>query len=68
MTGDSIDLTETPQWRETEAGCVAEWQESRNIENNPDAREKWLKREQALADEKWPNMNDVPQSAESGIP
>jgi hypothetical protein len=48
-----MDLSELPQWRETEAGRVAEWQESRNIEQDPAAREKWLKRELALADEKW---------------
>jgi hypothetical protein len=48
-----MDLSEPPQWRETEAGRVAEWQESRNIEQDPVAREKWLNRELALADEKW---------------
>ena len=32
---------------------MAEWQESRAIEQDPEAREKWLKRELALADEKW---------------
>ena len=48
-----MDLSEPPQWRETEAVRVVEWQESRNIEQDPIAREKWLKRELALADEKW---------------
>jgi hypothetical protein len=48
-----VDLTEPAQWRTTEAGRVAEWQESRNIENDPVARAKWLEREQARADEKW---------------
>jgi hypothetical protein len=48
-----MDLSAPPQWRETEAGRVAEWQESRNIEQDPVAREKWLNRELALADEKW---------------
>jgi hypothetical protein len=49
----SKDLADPPQWRETEAGRVAEWQESRRIENDPQESEKWLKREQAAADEKW---------------
>jgi hypothetical protein len=48
-----MDLSAPPQWRETEAGRVAEWQESRNIEQDSVAREKWLKRELASADEKW---------------
>src|SRR5579864_7192442 len=48
-----MDLSEPPQWRQTEAGQVAEWQESRNIEQDLEAREKWLKRELAAADEKW---------------
>jgi len=48
-----IDLTDAPQWRQTEAGRVAEWQESRNIDNDPEAKEKWLKMEQARADENW---------------
>lgn len=47
------DLTAPPEWRETEAGRVAQWQESRNIEQDPDAREKWLRRELEAADEKW---------------
>jgi hypothetical protein len=49
----SLDLTDAPQWRETEAGRAAEWQESRNIDNDPAAKENWLKRQQAVADEKW---------------
>lgn len=48
-----MDLSELPQWRQTEAGRVAEWQESRAIEQDPEASERWLKRELALADEKW---------------
>ena len=40
-------------WRETEAGRAAEWQQSREIENDPQAKEKWLKRAQADADERW---------------
>jgi len=48
-----IDLAEPPQWRTTEAGKVAEWQESRNIENDPVLKAKWLETEQAEADKKW---------------
>src|SRR5207249_3717126 len=48
-----MNLGEIPQWRETEAGRVAEWQESRDIENDAEAKTKWLEREQARADEKW---------------
>jgi hypothetical protein len=48
-----IDLTEPAQWRTTEAGKVAEWQESRSIENDPVLKAKWLQAEQAKADEKW---------------
>ena len=40
-------------WRDTEAGRAAEWQQSREIENDPQAKEKWLKRAQADADERW---------------
>ncbi len=40
-------------WRETEAGRAAEWQESQKIENDPEAKEEWRKREQADADERW---------------
>jgi hypothetical protein len=47
------ELADTPQWRETEAGKVVEWQESRRIENDPQEREKWLKTALADADEKW---------------
>ena len=47
------DFNGTPQWRETEAGRASEWQESREIENDAQARANWLKREQAAADEKW---------------
>jgi hypothetical protein len=47
------DLSEPPQWWETEAGKVAEWQQSRQIENDPVERDKWLKREQGEADERW---------------
>jgi hypothetical protein len=47
------DFTGTPQWIETEAGRVAQWQESRDIENDPQRKVKWLKDEQALADERW---------------
>jgi Meiotically Up-regulated Gene 113 (MUG113) protein/uncharacterized protein DUF4041 len=47
------DFTGTPQWRETEAGRVAQWQESRDIENDSQRKDKWLKDEQALADERW---------------
>jgi len=48
-----IDLAEPPQWRTTEAGKVVEWQESRNIENDPVLKAKWLATEQAEADKKW---------------
>jgi hypothetical protein len=48
-----MDLSEPAQWRQTEAGRVAEWQESRAIEEDPVAKEKWLKRELAQSDEKW---------------
>ncbi len=40
-------------WRETEAGRAAEWLYSRDIENDPQAKEKWRKRAQADADERW---------------
>jgi len=38
---------------ETEAGRVAEWQESRDIENDLQRRARWLEHEQASADERW---------------
>ena len=41
------------EWRTTEAGRVAEWQESRDIESDSQRRDRWLKFEQALADERW---------------
>ena len=47
------DFTGTPQWRETEAGRASEWQQSREIENDVQAKADWLKREQSWADEKW---------------
>ncbi|MGA2750923.1 MAG: DUF4041 domain-containing protein [Verrucomicrobiota bacterium] len=47
------DFTDKLSWRETEAGRAAEWQECREIENDPEAREKWLTREQAAVDERW---------------
>ena len=47
--GEDCDL----KWIETEAGRVAEWQESHNIENDSQRKDKWLKLEQALADERW---------------
>jgi hypothetical protein len=47
--GDDCKL----EWRKTEAGRVAEWQESHRIESDPQAKESWFKREQALADERW---------------
>jgi F0F1-type ATP synthase membrane subunit b/b' len=43
------------EWRKTEAGRVAEWQESRDIENDSQWKDKWLKFEQAAADERWLN-------------
>ena len=46
-------LTKDAQWRETEAGRASEWQESLEIENDPQARDKWLKGEQEAADERW---------------
>jgi len=47
------DFTGTPTWIKTEAGRVAEWQECHRIENDLQEKEKWRKREQALADERW---------------
>jgi hypothetical protein len=47
------DFTGTPEWIKTEAGRVAEWQECHRIEYDPQEKEKWRKREQALADERW---------------
>ncbi|HZL78501.1 MAG TPA: DUF4041 domain-containing protein [Candidatus Limnocylindrales bacterium] len=41
------------KWVETEAGRVAEWQESRDIENDSQRKVKWLNNEQASADERW---------------
>jgi hypothetical protein len=41
------------EWRKTEAGRIAEWQESRDIENDSQRKDKWLKLEQASADERW---------------
>jgi hypothetical protein len=41
------------KWIETEAGRVAEWQESRDIENDLQRKARWLKNEQASADERW---------------
>ena len=40
-------------WRETEAGRAAEWQESREIENDPEAKKQWEKRAIADAEENW---------------
>jgi hypothetical protein len=48
----AVELAEV-SWRETEAGRAAEWQQSREIDNDPQAKEKWLLREQAAADERW---------------
>lgn len=41
------------EWKITEAGRVAEWQESRDIENDLQRKAKWLETEQALAEERW---------------
>lgn len=41
------------KWIETEAGRVAEWQESRDIENDSQRKARWLQNEQASADERW---------------
>ena len=41
------------EWKKTEAGRVAEWQESRDIENDLQRRTRWLEDEQASADERW---------------
>jgi hypothetical protein len=40
-------------WRETEAGRAAEWKESRDIEQNVEAKQRWLVREQAAGEERW---------------
>lgn len=47
------NFTNKISWRETEAGRAAEWQQCREIENDPEAKEKWLKRAQADADDRW---------------
>jgi hypothetical protein len=40
-------------WRQTEAGRAAEWQYSRQIENDLEAKKQWEKRAIADADENW---------------
>jgi F0F1-type ATP synthase membrane subunit b/b' len=50
---EHIEKLATASWRATEAGRAAEWRESLEIESDPQAKEKWLNREQAAADERW---------------
>ena len=47
------DFADKRSWRETKAGRAAEWQQSREIKNDLQAKEKWLSRAQADADERW---------------
>jgi hypothetical protein len=47
------NFTDKISWRETEAGRAAEWQYSRDIEKDNEAKERWRKREEAAADERW---------------